>query len=181
MNSQSKRKSIIFTGFMGTGKTETGKIVAKKLNMSFFDTDDLIERKADLSINDIFKRYGEACFRRIETEVIKEISKEESVVIACGGGVVLNPENIKVLRQRGIIINLCASVEVVYERLKNSADRPLLKCKNPLIEIKKLLDVRKSVYADYDFTFNTDGLMANEVADCILNKLNIKLVDCEVT
>lgn len=166
------------TGFMGTGKTETGKIVAKKLNMSFFDTDALIEQETDLSINDIFKRYGETCFRQIETEVVKKISKKESVVIACGGGVGLNPENIKVLRQKGIIINLYASAEVVYERLKNNADRPLLKCENSLMEIKKLLDVRKGIYADCDFIFNTNGLSANEVADCILNKLNIKLVDC---
>jgi shikimate kinase len=161
----------VLTGFMGTGKTETGKILSEKLKMSFFDTDNIIEQRISLSISEIFKKFGKAHFRQIETEVIKEISKKDSIIISCGGGAVLNPENIKVLRKKGIIINLYASAEVIYERVKNDNNRPLLKCKNPLLEIRKLLKIRESAYSDCDFVFDTNGLTPKEVASNILCKL----------
>ncbi|MDR0820455.1 MAG: shikimate kinase [Endomicrobium sp.] len=166
--------NLVFTGFMGTGKSKTGKIVSEKLKMSFFDTDDLVEKKSGLSIRDIFKKFGETNFRKMEAETVKEVSEKDSVVISCGGGAVLNPANIANLRKKGIIINLYASAEVIYDRLKVENNRPLLRCEKPLIEIKKLLDFRKSVYADCDFSFNTDGLTAVEVADKVLNNDAIK-------
>jgi shikimate kinase len=166
--------NLVFTGFMGAGKSKTGKIVSEKLNMSFFDTDDLIEKKSGFSISDIFKRLGEADFRQMETETIKEVSEKDSAVISCGGGAVLNPVNIANLKKKGIIINLRASAEVIYDRLKCESNRPLLKCKRPLIEIKKLLDFRKSAYADCDFSFNTDGLTIVEVVGKVLNYDAIK-------
>jgi shikimate kinase len=166
--------NLVFTGFMGTGKSKTGKIVSEKLRMSFFDTDDLIEKKSGFSVNDIFKRFGEADFRRMESETVKEVSEKDSVVISCGGGTVLNPTNIANLKKKGIIINLYASAEVIYDRLKCENNRPLLKSERPLIEIKKLLDFRKSAYADCDFYVGTDGLTAVEVAYKVLNNDVIK-------
>lgn len=166
--------NLVFTGFMCTGKSKVGKIISEKLKMSFFDTDDLIEEKSGFSISDIFKRFGEADFRQMEAETVKEVSEKKSVVISCGGGVVLNPANIVNLRKKGIIINLCASAKVIYYRLKSENNRPLLKCEKPLIEIEKLLDFRKSVYADCDFSFDTDSLTTVEVADKILNNDAIK-------
>jgi shikimate kinase len=166
--------NLVFTGFMGVGKSKTGKIVSEKLKMSFFDTDDLVEKKSGFSISDIFKRFGEVDFRQMEAKTVAEVSEKDSVVISCGGGSVLDPANIANLRKKGIIINLHASAEVIYYRLKCESNRPLLKCEKPLIEIKKLLDFRKSVYADCDFSFDTDGLTAGEVADKILNNDAIK-------
>ncbi|GHT46632.1 shikimate kinase [Endomicrobiia bacterium] len=164
---------LVFTGFMGTGKTETGSIVSKKLSVSFFDTDNLVETKMKLSINDIFKKFGEFYFRQIESEVIEEISKKNFAVISCGGGTVLNPVNIYNLRKKGIIINLYASAKVIYDRIKADSYRPLLRCEDPLNEIKKLLAFRKDAYNDCDFSFNTDGLTTHEVADIILNNNDI--------
>jgi shikimate kinase len=164
---------LVLTGFMGTGKTEVGGIISKKLGISFFDTDNLIETKTKLSINDIFKKFGEYYFRQIESEVVKEISKKDSAVVSCGGGVVLNPINIYDLRKKGIIINLYACVEVIYNRVKASSNRPLLKCEDPLDEINKLLTFRKDAYNDCDFSFNTDALTASQVANAILNNSDI--------
>lgn len=161
--------NLVFTGFMSTGKSKTGKIISTKLNRNFVDTDVLIEEKFGLSILDIFKNLGEASFRQLETKVIEEVSKNDSIVISCGGGVVLNSENIVFLRKRGIIINLYASAEVIYERSKNENNRPLLKCRNPLEEIKRLLNIRESSYNNCDFSFNTDKLTPTEVVDEILS------------
>jgi shikimate kinase len=166
--------NLVFTGFMGTGKSKTGKIVSEKLKTSFFDTDDLIEKKSGFLISDIFKKFGEADFRQKEVETVKEVSEKDSVVISCGGGAVLNPINIVNLRKKGIIINLYASADVIYDRLKGENSRPLLRNEKPLIEIKKLLDFRKSIYEDCDFSFDTDGLTTVEVADKILNNDVIK-------
>ncbi|MDR0800216.1 MAG: shikimate kinase [Endomicrobium sp.] len=166
--------NLVFTGFMGTGKSKTGKIVSEKLKRDFFDTDDLIEKKAGSLISDIFERCGETGFRQMEVEIIRGVSEKDFVVISCGGGVVLNSANIAVLRKKGIIINLYASAEVIYERLKSENNRPLLRCEKPLVEIKKLLNFRKNFYADCDFSFNTDGLSAAEVADKVLNDDTIK-------
>ncbi|MCA6084741.1 shikimate kinase [Candidatus Endomicrobiellum agilis] len=166
--------NLVFTGFMGTGKSKTGRIVSERLKRGFFDTDNLIERKVGYSINDIFKRYGETSFRQMEIETIKEVSERDSAVISCGGGVVLNSVNIAALRKKGIIINLYASAEVIYERLKSESDRPLLRCEKPLTEIKKLLNFRKTFYMDCDFSFDTDGLSAAKVADKVLNNDTIK-------
>jgi shikimate kinase len=165
--------NIVFTGFMGVGKSKTGKIVAERLKLPFFDTDCLIEKKSGLSINEIFEKFGESYFRNIENEIVKEVSEKKSVVISCGGGVVLNLENIKLLRKDAIVINLYSSPEVIFERLKNETNRPLLKYEDPLNKIKELLLKRKDAYAMCDFSFNTDGKTYCEVADDILKIIKL--------
>jgi shikimate kinase len=169
--------NLVLTGFMGVGKSVTGKILSQQLRMAFFDTDALIEEKMRLSINMIFEKFGEKGFRHVESKIIKTLSKEDYSVISCGGGVVLDPLNIKLLRSRGIIINLYASPEAIYERIKFDSTRPLLKNKNPLDEIKKLLELRKVIYSDSDYAFNTDGLTPRQVAN---NILKIDFSHCKV-
>jgi len=166
--------NLVFTGFMGTGKSKTGKVVAERLNRSFFDTDTLVEKKTGLSVCEIFEKFGESGFRRLEAGVIKEVSQKDSAVISCGGGTVLDSGNIACLKKKGIIINLYASPEVIYGRLKNGDSRPLLKCGDPLAEIRWLLSLRKSFYEDCNFAFNTDGLTPSEVADIILDNASLK-------
>ena len=163
---------IVLIGFMGTGKTQVGRVLSKNLNLNFFDTDNLIEEKKGLKINDIFKKFGENYFRQKESEIIREVSKKKFAVIACGGGTALSKNNIAVLREKSVIINLYASAEVIYERIKSKSDRPILKCQDPLIKIKELLQARKDAYANCDFSFNTDGLSILEVVEEIINKMN---------
>jgi shikimate kinase len=166
--------NLVLTGFMGVGKSVTGKILSEELRRTFFDTDILIERKTGLSINMIFDKFSEEKFRHIESEIIKTLSQEDSSIISCGGGTVLNPLNIKLLGSKGVIINLYASPETIHERIKSDSRRPLLNCKNPLDEIKKLLESRKEIYSNCDYAFNTDGLTPRQVVNNILNAIVIR-------
>ena len=97
-------KNIILTGFMGSGKTAVGRILAEKLNVEFVDMDDLIEREQKMSISEIFSRFGEKRFRKLEKEVAGRVSQGKNQVIATGGGVVLSSENMANLKMDGIII-----------------------------------------------------------------------------
>jgi shikimate kinase len=164
--------NLVLMGFMGVGKSVTGKILSEKLLRNFFDTDTLIEQKIGLSINTIFEKFGEKEFRQAESEVIRILSQEDSFIISCGGGVVLNPENVKLLGKKGIIVNLYASPEVIYDRIKSDFTRPLLKRENPLDEIRRLLELRKEVYSDCDYAFNTDRLTPHQVANNILSVID---------
>ncbi|MDR1103908.1 MAG: shikimate kinase [Endomicrobium sp.] len=165
--------NLVLTGFMGVGKSITGKLLSEELHRAFFDTDALIEKKIGLSISMIFEKFGEKEFRQMESEIIRTLLQQEHPsVISCGGGAVLNPSNIKLLGNKGIIINLYASPEVIYDRIKSDLTRPLLKRENPLDEIKRLLELRKEVYSDCDYTFNTDGLTPRQVVNNILNSLD---------
>jgi shikimate kinase len=165
--------NLVLTGFMGVGKSITGKLLSEELHRAFFDTDALIEKKIGLSISMIFEKFGEKEFRQMESEIIRTLLQQERPsVISCGGGAVLNPSNIKLLGNKGIIINLYASPEVIYDRIKSDLTRPLLKRENPLDEIKRLLELRKEVYSDCDYAFNTDGLTPRQVVNNILNSLD---------
>jgi len=108
--------NIYLVGFMGTGKTSVGKELAKKKKWRFLDLDELIQLREKRTIADIFTKEGEPYFRRTEKQVLKEVAKEKKFVVACGGGIVINPDNIKTMKETGIIICLSASPQVILER-----------------------------------------------------------------
>ena len=168
-------KNIVLTGFMGTGKTTVGQLLAEELHRQFFDTDQIIEEKLGASIKEIFKRIGEPKFREFETETIALISNLEDSVISCGGGVVVNPVNVKNLNKNGIIINLYASPEHIFKRLYEYDTRPLIKqMLNPFDGIKKLLAQRQKAYQQCDFAINTDNISPEDVVKQILSNKKIK-------
>lgn len=146
-------KHIILIGFMGSGKSTMGKLVANKLGWTFVDTDHYIEKKEGRTINAIFADDGEEYFRSLETEALKELLEaEEQNVLALGGGTPLRPENRALLKDAGYVIFLKVSPEEAYQRLKNDTERPLLKVSDPKEKIKELLDFRNPIYeaaADY--------------------------------
>lgn len=166
-------KNIVLTGFMGTGKTTIGQLLAEELHRQFFDTDQIIEERLDAKISEIFKKIGEPKFREFETQTIALISSLEDCVISCGGGAVVNPVNVKYLNKNGIIINLYASPEHLVKRLHEYDTRPLLKqMANPFEGIKKLLAQRQKAYEKCAFAVNTDDLSPEQVVEKILeNKL----------
>jgi len=167
--------NVVITGFMCSGKTSVGKKLAEKLNFDFLDTDDLVENKVGMRITEIFEKYGEPYFRELETQIIKEVSEKDKLVISTGGGVVLREENVNNLRKNGVIINLVAKPETIYERLKKQPGiRPLLNKPNPLEEIKKLLEYRERYYKNCDFRVETDNLSVEEIVEKILNFLKTK-------
>lgn len=159
---------------MGAGKSTVGKKLARTLNMSIEDTDDLIESRAGMSITDIFVRHGEEHFRELEEKVVEEVSRLENHVIVTGGGVVLRESNVKNLKKNGVVIYLHAAPEVIYERIKDQTHRPLLHVDDPMAKIKELLEYRSPFYANNDFTVDTSNLSVEEVVEEILRVLKKK-------
>ena len=167
------KTNIALIGFMGTGKTAVGQLLAKKLDRKFIELDSLIEQKAGKSIPDIFQQDGEIAFRELEIGVTKEVAKMKNVVIACGGGLVLNKINIDRLRENARIVYLTASPRVILKRASNEAgQRPLLEVDNPILTIMELLKFRKPFYERAaDITVNTSKLSIDFVAYEIIRKL----------
>ena len=144
-------KNIILCGFMGSGKTVTGKALANRLNMDFIDIDAFIEENEKTSISDIFEKKGEEYFRNLETKAAITLGSRQNTVISCGGGTVLNPKNVTALKQNGDLFYLSVTPETVIKRLKNNSSRPLL-AENKEEKIKTLLKSRLPFYkavADY--------------------------------
>ena len=167
------KSSIALIGFMGVGKTAVGEALAKKLNKEFVELDSLIERKAGKSITEIFQQDGEVAFRELEIEVTKEVAEGKNLVIACGGGVVLNKINIDRLRNESIIVYLTASPRIILKRTSNDGEeRPLLKTPNKALEIQELLKFRKPFYERAaDIKINTSKLDIDSVVEQIISKL----------
>ena len=167
------KTNIALIGFMGTGKTAVGRLLAKKLGRKFIELDSLIEQKAGKSIPDIFQQDGEIAFRELEIEVTRDITREKYAVIACGGGIVLNKINIDRLRESSRIVHLTASPGVTLERVsREEGQRPLLAVDNPILAIRELLKFRKPFYERAaDITIDTSKLDINTVAEQIIEKL----------
>jgi shikimate kinase len=164
-------KNIVLIGFMGTGKTEVGRILSRKLGYVLVDADTEIEKEQGITITEIFKQYGEPKFREIESNVIKRLSEIKNAVISTGGGAVLRQENMDNLRKNGVIICLTASSETILKRTGNNNDRPLLQVDNPLQKIKELLEFRRPYYEKADIMIDTEGKSPLQVAEEIIEKV----------
>ncbi len=167
------KTNVALIGFMGTGKTAVGKVLAKKLNREFIELDALIEQKAGKSIPEIFQQHGEVAFRELEIEVTKEIASKEHLVIACGGGIVLNKINIDRLKSNSVIVYLTASPNIILKRtLTDGEGRPLLNVSDRASEIRELLKFRKPFYERAaDIRLNTSKLDIDVIAKQIITKL----------
>jgi shikimate kinase len=157
--------NIVLIGFMGTGKSTIGRLLAQKLGFEFVDVDARIEQQAGKTITQIFQSEGEGYFRKLEREFAEELSAGEGQVIATGGGFVLNPQNIAVLRPKGFIVSLKASPRAIYERIRNEKHRPLLAVSDPLYRISRLLEERAERYRDADLLIDTDSKSPAGIAD----------------
>src|SRR4051812_15678840 len=120
------KKNIILLGLMGSGKTTAAKMLANKLSTDVFSTDEMIVAKEKKSISQIVESKGWPYFRTIEKRIVKTLSRKHGVIIDCGGGVVLDPENLENLKKNGILFHLKASPTVLYKRLKGDKSRPLI-------------------------------------------------------
>lgn len=164
-------RNIVITGFMGTGKTEVGRILARRLGYAFLDADSIIEQEQNMSITEIFQRFGEAHFRDIESDVIRRLSEKDRVIISTGGGAVLREENMENLRKKGVIICLKASPETILKRTSNDSSRPLLQVEDPLKRIRELLEFRMPYYEKADIIVDTEGKNPVEVAEEIMKRI----------
>lgn len=161
-------KNITMVGFMGTGKTMIAAELAHRLKMKYVSTDTLIERREKRTINEIFTKDGEEYFRDVESEVIREVSCLENVVIDAGGGAVLRKENMANFKSNGIVICLTADAEAIIERTKKYKHRPLLNVEDPKRKIRELLSTRAPFYAKADHTIDTGELTFRQAVEKIV-------------
>jgi shikimate kinase len=166
-------QSIVLIGFMGAGKSSTGRALARKTGLPRFDTDEIISNRFGLSVTEIFVQYGEEEFRNAETETLRQLSEAaSSAVIVTGGGIVLRPENVAMLRKLGGVVSLEADEETLFSRISRRPTRPLLQTENPRSTLAELLRVRAPLYhAAADVRLDTSRLTHDEVADAILKGL----------
>ena len=167
------KSSIALIGFMGTGKTAVGKVLAEKLGKEFIELDASIEQQAGKTIPEIFREDGEIVFRALEIEAAKEVAAKKNTVIACGGGIVLNKINIDRLRQECVIVYLTTNPKVILKRTSaDTNERPLLKTINKTSRIRELLRFRKPFYKRAaDIEIDTSELDIKTVAERIIKEV----------
>lgn len=158
---------------MGTGKTAIGKELARFKKWRFTDLDSLIELREEMAIADIFSKKGEAYFRRLENLVLREVAEEEKFVVACGGGIVTDQQNINIMKNTGVMICLISRPEVILKRTKASAHRPLLNVGDPKKKIEELLMARAPFYAQADKTLDVSDISVEESARQILELISL--------
>jgi shikimate kinase/3-dehydroquinate synthase len=145
---QNSTNNIFLVGLMGSGKTTIGRSLAKKLNLRFLDADQEIETRTGASIPLIFEIEGEASFRQREADVIRDLTAQQGIVLATGGGAVLNETSRQLLRERGTVIYLRASVASILQRTSHDKNRPLLQTADPRAKIEALSRERAPLYQE---------------------------------
>ncbi len=167
------KSSIALIGFMGTGKTAVGRLLALELGKTFIELDAAIEKEAGKSIPDIFRDDGEAYFRKLETAAVKKFAGSKNAVIACGGGIVLDELNTLQLKQECVIVCLSAALPDILKRVAGDKNnRPLLDVPDRESRIKELLDYRRLLYERAaDLIIDTSGIDAPAVVKKILAAL----------
>lgn len=166
-------KHIILIGYMGAGKSSVGAKLSYRYKIPFEDTDKIIERRQNMAVSEIFERYGEDAFRKMETDVLAEMgNRKTAAVIALGGGTPMRPENHEKIRSLGTVIYLRTAPETVAERLRGDMTRPLLRG-GGIQKIEAMLAVRGPVYEMLsDYIIDTDGKDLQDIAGEIEEKIN---------
>ena len=167
------KNNLVLIGFMGTGKTSLGKMLAAKLGCAFVDLDQKIEADNEMSIPDIFRAHGEDHFRRLERQAVIEVAERRGIVIATGGGTVKDPRNVELLKNSGLIVCLTCSVDEILDRTAVKGERPVLDSQHQShgdrkAAIEKLLDERRKFYAQADYTLDTTDWSPMKLVDDII-------------
>jgi shikimate kinase len=168
-------RNVILIGFMGTGKTAIGRIVARLLGYQFVDTDQMVEEATGMTINQIFRKHGEVRFRSEEALAVQRLKGSKKTVIATGGGIVLDPQNVGILKENGIFVLFTTQPEVILERVSRRNTRPLLAKGKTLENINKLLnDRRDEYYSCADVVVDTSYSSMEESAEKIVKIIREK-------
>lgn len=158
-------QNIYLIGMMGSGKTSTGRALARLWGMKFIDLDEEIESRSHRSINEIFRELGEPYFRSEEKKALKEAAGGKETVVAPGGGIVLDPGNVATMKSTGKVIYLAASLETLWHRVRDKRDRPLLEVQDPKATFIQLFEERRPLYhSACDEKIETEGLSPEEAA-----------------
>ncbi len=166
------KNNIFLIGFMGAGKSTIAKALCKELNMQLVEMDARIVEEQKMSINDIFAQYGEDYFRDVESQLILTLGEEGNAIVSCGGGVVVRPQNTDYMKKSGKVVFLSATPETIYERVKNSTDRPILNGHMNVEYIAELMEKRRALYeAAADIKIDTDGKNRSAICKEIMDRL----------
>lgn len=159
---------------MGTGKSSVGRALAKHRDWNFIDLDELIELQQQRRIVDIFAKEGEGYFRKVEKKALKQVATQDKFIVSCGGGIVLDPANIRLMKKTGTLICLCATCETILKRVAGSLQRPILNVAKPRERIELLLKMRAPYYQQADKTIDTSCLTIKQVVAKITKLLAVK-------
>lgn len=163
-------KNIYLIGFMGCGKSTVARELAARMNATCIEMDEQIEEQQEMPITQIFETHGEVHFRDLETEFLRSLTEKENIVVSCGGGSVLRDENAALMKTHGKIILLTAKAETIYERVKDSTNRPVLNGNMTVGYIRELMEKRKARYeAVADVSIATDGKSVAEICAEIMD------------
>ncbi len=165
--------NLALVGFMGAGKSSVGQVVAAQLRFRFVDTDELIGARAGKTIPSIFAEEGEPQFREYERAVVEDLQGSHRTVIATGGGLITNEENLNSLKTHALVICLWASPETIWERVKSQTHRPLLQTPDPLLKIRQLLAEREPFYRRADVLVNTEMRSVKEVVHHVIHQFRL--------
>jgi shikimate kinase len=168
------QRSIVLIGFMGSGKSSIGRLLARQQNLPVFDTDEMIAAERGMAIPAIFAKLGEERFRQAESDIVRKLDGSKAAIIVTGGGIVLRAENVRRLRELGTVVWLKTDLAVLRERLAGWKDRPLLATQNPAETIATLLEQRTKFYEEAaDFAVDTSHLSHEDVAQVIRDGLQV--------
>jgi len=163
-------RNIVLIGFMATGKTTIGRLLAERTQYTFVDTDSMVEEDAGMSIPKIFASEGEAGFRHRETTALLHLKNSRGCIISTGGGIITHAQNRKLLKQLGFIVWLHTKKTIILSRIRHNQNRPLMQTKNPEQLIHSLLEERKPLYKEVaDIKIKTTYLSPNEITQGILD------------
>jgi shikimate kinase len=163
---------MFLVGPMGAGKSAVGRQLARTLHLDFVDSDEEIESRTGVDIPFIFEKEGEAGFRKREATVIDDLSLQEGIVLATGGGAILDPQNRNHLGARGFVIYLHTSVDQQLSRTRKGRDRPLLQTDDPRAVLEALMAIREPLYREIaDMTVDTDSRKVRDVVNEVLDRL----------
>jgi len=162
-------QNIVLIGFMGSGKSTIGRLIAGRLGFQFVDTDALVVQRAGCEIAEIFQRDGEAGFRDHETAALESLTHRDRCVIATGGGVIVRERNRELLRELGLVVLLHASEDAIFERVSRNSKRPLLQTENPRQTLANLLAARRPLYeAAAQWTFDNTSAPHRVAAEAVI-------------
>lgn len=168
-------RPLVLVGMMGAGKTTVGRRIAAKLERHFLDSDEEIEKAAQMDIPEIFRTRGEAEFRAGETRVIARVLKEPNVVLATGGGAFVNGDTRTLVNAEAVSVWIKADFELLFSRVSRRSNRPLLKTENPRATLRKLIDERYPIYAEAHVTVVSRDVpqdtVANDIIDAVIDHL----------
>jgi shikimate kinase len=166
-------KNLALVGFMGVGKSSVGRIVAEHLRFDFVDTDDLIQQRVGQTIAEIFAKEGEPAFRAHERAVVADLAARDKLVIATGGGLICDPENLTSLRSHALIVCLWASAGAIWQRVREQTHRPLLQSPDPQATIAELLAKRGPIYRQAGVLVGSDLRTPREVAQQVMHHFHL--------